>query len=587
MSIHDFCVHAQEPSFAKQLALNFELQHQEKPSSQEQASWANSLPELAKLLQSVSAQGHILIEYVMPIGARRADCLLIGTDQNGDTHVVVVELKQWSQGTIRLNDAYDMGWLSVQASTSYSTDHPCEQAAVYRATLDHMVDFGQSTVRLHSLAYLHNYVEEPEDLLRSKQFEGCLHDAVLLTLTKGQQDAEKLLSRLKGSSPLLAQLAHPKLRYSDTFIANFSNKLNCSALFRPSEEQIQAFRSILAALSDTRQPTCCIVKGIVGTGKTVLAMMLIRHFMQRGRNPKYHVVSAAIKDCLRGLDFYSGGAASTEHLIVDEAHRLRIEELPKLQRDKRLVVYFIDDNQWLQPSEDCRSADIEASASAMGMHVIYHSLTTQLRCKGAGHFFHWVDRFFNERQLLPLELDEGFEVKVAETPQQLEELLRLRAKDNITCRMVAGYCWDWRTRNLQPGEGYDIEIEGWRARWNQFKAYAEWNRAPGFHTEVGAIYTVQGFEHDYVGVLIGTDLAFTEKGLRIQPQHQKYDQLVKSLERKDVPEEQRNLEFARAVRNIYYVLLTRAKRGVFIYAAHPGLRAQLSELLPVADRAEA
>ena len=574
LTIKDFCSAAKRDDFACALEARFpSVFGQSKLSDSEKGSWANSLPKLAELLETLPIDGHILIEYPMPLGTRRADCLLVGTDASGGTHIVVVELKQWSQGRVRINDRFDMGWLTVEAKEPYSTDHPCEQAHVYRSSLEHLLDFGEQKPEIHTLAYLHEYEETSSELLRRPQFAEHLEHTHLLTRSHGREAAEQILGKLHSASPLLECLVSPTLKYSGAFIANFSNKLNCSALFEPSVEQVQTFRAIAATLDQVDRPTCVIVRGIVGTGKTVLAMLLIRHLMERGKQPMYYVLSAAIKACIQELDFFSSGRAKTQYLIVDEAHRLRTTGLPQLVNDKRLTVFFIDDNQWLQPQENCRSHDIKQVAEDAGQFVLELSLAKQLRCQDANAYIDWVDAFINQAEITKLETAESFEVKVVDSPQAMTELLKARALGNATCRVVAGYCWHWATRDT-PGRGHDIEIGDWKARWNASHSYAPWNRQPGLHEEVGAIYTVQGFEYDYVGVIIGGDLVYAQGSLRVRPPVQQYPALKASLRSAGRD------DFARAIRNIYYVLLTRAKKGVFIYVVDPGLREVIKEALP-------
>ena len=574
LTIKEFCAAAKRDDFACTLEARFpSVFGQSKLSDSEKGSWANSLPKLAELLETLPIDGHILIEYPMPLGTRRADCLLIGTDASGCTHIVVVELKQWSQGRVRINDHFDMGWLTVEAKVPYSTDHPCEQAHVYRSALEHLLDFGEQKPQIHTLAYLHEYEETSSELLRRPQFAEHLQHTHLLTRSHGLETAERLLGKLQSESPLLECLVSPTLKYSGAFIANFSNKLNCSALFEPSVEQVQTFRAIAATLDQVDRPTCVIVRGIVGTGKTVLAMLLIRHLMERGKQPMYYVLSAAIKACIQELDFFSSGRAKTQYLIVDEAHRLRTTGLPQLVNDKRLTVFFIDDNQWLQPQENCRSHDIKQVAENAGQFVLELSLAKQLRCQDANAYIAWVDAFINQGKITKLKAPESYEVKIVDSPQVMTELLKARALGNATCRVVAGYCWHWATRDT-PGRGHDIEIGDWKARWNASYSYAPWNRQPGLHEEVGAIYTVQGFEYDYVGVIIGGDLVYTKGSLGIRPPVQQYPALKASLRSAG------QIDFARAIRNIYYVLLTRAKKGVFIYVVDPSLRKVIKEALP-------
>ncbi|WP_245976407.1 DNA/RNA helicase domain-containing protein [Amycolatopsis palatopharyngis] len=67
---------------------------------------------------------------------------------------------------------------------------------------------------------------------------------------------------------------------------------------------------------------------------------------------------------------------------------------------------------------------------------------------------------------------EGFELRVADSPGELEEMLRARAGRGASARMTAGYCWPWS--EAAPGNPLvgDIVIGDWRQPWR-----AKGNRA--------------------------------------------------------------------------------------------------------------
>lgn len=385
LTVKDFCKRATNQDFVDLLAQRFgEVFDQGSVSPQEMASWKKSLPTLARLLEPLSIDGHILIEYPMPLGTWRADCLLVGDDAAGQTHIIVIELKQWSQGSVTINETFDMGWLTVDANEPYCADHSCEQANVYSTALEQLLDYGDLAPKIHAVAYLHEYREIKNDLLRRPQFQDHLRHALLVTRDIGREEVVQLLAKLQMPSERLDRLTAPKLRYSSSFIANFSDKLNCSALFDPSAEQIEIFKDIVETLDAVERPTC-IINGIVGAGKTVLAMLLIRHLMERGKNPRYHGRSAAIKACVEQLDFYSDGTAETEYLVVDEAHRLAKERLKRLLRKKRLAVFFVDDNQWLHPDETCRCHHIQEEATETNRRLFSAGVSRRFRpAPGAG-----------------------------------------------------------------------------------------------------------------------------------------------------------------------------------------------------------
>ncbi len=76
--------------------------------------------------------------------------------------------------------------------------------------------------------------------------------------------------------------------------------------------------------------------------------------------------------------------------------------------------------------------------------------------------------------------------------------------------------------------------------------------------QVGCVYTAQGFEFDYVGVIVGPDLVYRPMdGGWVGQRDQSHDRVVRS----GVTE----AEFTRFVKSTYRVLLTRGLRGCYVY----------------------
>jgi DUF2075 family protein len=84
------------------------------------------------------------------------------------------------------------------------------------------------------------------------------------------------------------------------------------------------------------------------------------------------------------------------------------------------------------------------------------------------------------------------------------------------------------------------------------------------------VYTAQGFEYDYAGVIIGPDLVWRTDHWVPQPERS-HDSQVK----RGTP-----LQFDQAVRNTYKVLLTRGMRGATLYSTDPETQSLLESLVP-------
>ena len=79
--------------------------------------------------------------------------------------------------------------------------------------------------------------------------------------------------------------------------------------------------------------------------------------------------------------------------------------------------------------------------------------------------------------------------------------------------MVAGYAWPWRSDTKRKEisalplseRPFDIELDGLSLRWNSTDR--DWIHSPNALNEVGSIHTVQGYDLNYAGVIIGADIS--------------------------------------------------------------------------------
>jgi DUF2075 family protein len=83
-----------------------------------------------------------------------------------------------------------------------------------------------------------------------------------------------------------------------------------------------------------------------------------------------------------------------------------------------------------------------------------------------------------------------------------------------------------------------------------------WAYQTGGIDQVGCIYTAQGFEFDYVGVIFGTDLMFDPGTAEWKGDSSASADSVVRRSRTD---------FLRNIKNTYRVLLSRGMKGCYVY----------------------
>ena len=160
----------------------------------------------------------------------------------------------------------------------------------------------------------------------------------------------------------------------------------------------------------------------------------------------------------------------------------------------------------------------------------------------------------------------AFDFKVIESPEALEEAIIQKAGEGLSARLTAGFCWPWSDARPDGTLEDDVVIGGFRRPWNarpEARKLAKgipkaltWAHDPEGLGQVGCIYTAQGFEFDYVGVVFGSDLTYNRSthSWEGHPENS-HDSVVKRSGQK----------FNDLVKNTYRVLLTRGMRGCYVY----------------------
>ena len=116
-------------------------------------------------------------------------------------------------------------------------------------------------------------------------------------------------------------------------------------------------------------------------------------------------------------------------------------------------------------------------------------------------------------------MDDDFDFRIVGSVSELDDLIRGRAGEGATARLVAGFCWPWSDPDAagelvagRQGRGLvdALERQGRRRHASRpgIPKSDFWASDPRGIDQVGCVYTAQGFEFDYVGVIFGPDLVY-------------------------------------------------------------------------------
>ena len=133
--------------------------------------------------------------------------------------------------------------------------------------------------------------------------------------------------------------------------------------------------------------------------------------------------------------------------------------------------------------------------------------------------------------------------------------------------MVAGYCWNWVSKNDKSLNDIVFPDYNFGMKWNLASDGNIWIIAPESVNEVGCIHTCQGLEVDYVGVIVGDDFVVRNGNIVTNPNKRaKTDASLKGYgkELKIDPETTKNKADA-IIKNTYRTLMTRGMKGCYVY----------------------
>ncbi|HEX6595728.1 MAG TPA: DUF2075 domain-containing protein [Acidimicrobiales bacterium] len=591
------------------LQQTFEQQFQYQAPQSEVRSWQNSLRAMSSALQLGGFTDHgVVLEWQLPLSSKRLDCMVTGQDHEQRANAVIVELKQWEETERSYVDDCVVTFVGGRLRDQL---HPSKQVGNYqRYLLDVHTVFSSALVGLQACSYLHNLVfAESAELF--DQRHGHLLAANPLFAGDQVDGLAGLLDPNVGSGqggPILDHVLTGGYRPHKRLLDHTARVIRHEPAYVLLDEQQVVFNKILARVR-ARQlgstPTVFLVKGGPGTGKSVLAVNLVAELSAQGYVTHHATGSKAFTENLRRTVgtraaaqfgyFNSYGNAEPgqlDVLVLDEAHRIRASsanrftpadrrpnraQIEELIRAAKTSVFFIDDIQVVRPGEVGSSELIRSTATALGCDLVEtEELEAQFRCNGSDRYVRWVDTTLDLRRTTQVlwDDDDPFVFDVVDSPNELEALIRSRAAEGHTARLSAGFCWPW-SNPLPDGTLVDDVVVGdWRMPWNAKPEAGRlaagipksnyWASDPGGIEQVGCVYTAQGFEYDWAGVIWGRDLVYRPRtGWVGQPEYSR-DSVVRR--------ERDPARFTTLVKQTYRVLLTRGLQGCAIYFQDPQTR---------------
>lgn len=407
-----------------------------------------------------------------------------------------------------------------------------------------------------------------------------------------------------------------------------------SALFKASpfhkltSEQIQAKDLILERLMTSlffeQENQLILVEGEAGSGKTVLLssiFYLLHQYSNGNEHPEFKNLSSFLlvnhdeqlkvyKDVIKKLGIDSKEVVSkpthfiTTHdpkekvdvVLVDEAHLLWTQgkqsyqgknQLKDIMARAKVVVAIFDPKQVLKTEgylEDTAIKRLEAHADSQKNLV---RLENQMRINADEETVSWIRALTDQREVWPMHQDsKGYDLRIFDDPVEMYHQIKLRNEDRDNAglsRMVATFDWAYKQKGHPDDGGYwMVDADDLHLPWNLQLPIDEnqkhmvkklaWSEQKQTIDEIGSTYTIQGFDLNYCGVIIGPSVKYRDGKIIFDPNESHNSNAIRQRTFDDGHKEYVSDQL---LANELNVLLTRGVNGLYIYAVDENLKEKL------------
>ncbi|KRN75823.1 hypothetical protein IV73_GL000322 [Weissella kandleri] len=369
---------------------------------------------------------------------------------------------------------------------------------------------------------------------------------------------------------------------------------------------IQKMNAYIAQSLQGKEHSVAIIQGAAGTGKSVVLMELVRQYMTDQRyktalvvnHPELYKAYQDLGSAIPKMDVKSIrrptaliNDAQKNHkkydiIFVDEAHLLYSKsepyahyrgenQLTDLMNLAKVVVVVYDFEQVFQSK---MYWDEDLLFKTIGKHPYQiFEMDFQYRMVASDEQVAWMDNLTAQQPLTTFPDNSSFEFKMFDTAGALYEQIKVKNREAGMSRVVA-------TSGFPRIDGrHNVEMDTFSLPWDEWDPQrTHWAKREGSITQVGTIYTLQGFDLNYVGMIIGPSFGYDAKKdvMTIIPEKYSHKEIFKK--RKDRQFTQ--AEYKAFIANVLNVLIKRGKYGLYLTAYDDALRARLLELNLGADQ---
>lgn len=575
--------------------------------SSEYRSWEHSISgAMSHILEDtrIPDNAGIAVEYGIMESENRADIIITGVDRTGNPILIIIELKQWSK--IHVAPHTDAMVIIGEKDEKNHEAHPSYQViSSYAAPLQFFSKaVEEKNVTVLACVYLHNHVDN--NSATHEHYDAYTKNAPVFCHGDKKQLQTYIASHIVGgdNENILHLIDHSGKKPSKDIgdILETMIQDNPELFLVGTQKHVFEEAKYLIGKSTPSNKHVYIVTGGPGTGKSIIALKLLVHAISHAKNASYITKNAAprifFEDLLaqskkstlftKTLFTHPGSKKLGHHdvLIVDEAHRLTINklfgignEIDHIIQKADCVIFFIDENQRVRWEDIGTVEEVKKWANTHKATTREKTLISQFRCSESREFIEWLPRVLQmgDGEISPFK-NTDYTCQVVDSATALDNVIISHNRTALS-RLVAGYCWPWKSKEKEKNGVMDIVIGDFQKQWNfhDYKKYGEsriWLSSSFSINQVGCIHTIQGLEADYIGVIIGPDLKvrnnkiYTYPEARAKKENGTWDDYsligYKAASKRNPEETMKKVD--RLIKNTYYTLMSRGKKGCYLFS---------------------
>ena len=397
---------------------------------------------------------------------------------------------------------------------------------------------------------------------------------------------------------------------NEKIVTNEISYLNTKDIFKLSpfisltQAQMQIKETILKSL-DNDEKEIFIIRGEAGSGKSVLISSLYNDILAKYNKGNYLLVNheemlkiyqlmskylpLMSKKNIQKPTTFINKVQYANICIIDEGHTLltskdsynnfkQTNHLEEIMKKSKKVILVFDQKQFLKLKSYWKNDILSDIVNQFNdFKSTYLDLKTQLRMNCSNEIIEWINEIVENKKLIKLPKDNNFEIKIFDSCLKMHQAIKQKNKEYKLSRMIATFDYIHK----KDGKEYYIEEDKLKLPWNVLKDKA-WSQREETIDEIGSIYTIQGFDLNYAGIILGPSLSYDEKKEEIMVDITKYkdteafranSELKYKLNEKEI-----NQIKEKIILNSLNVLLKRPIKGLYIYASDEKLKKALKKI---------